>query len=321
VGVSVEEVIWCYRMILGREPESPRAISVHTNISDVTALREAFFRSREFSTQGRASVDLRQKVGRLPLDVPANEIEYSATETQLNQCLQKIKAAWSHMGNTKPHFSVITNKQYLPDTLEENISSFWASGMIEAECVEKILLRYKIGSLFSRVCVEFGCGVGRVTMGLAKRFGVVHAYDISQGHLSLAEQRAQELRQNNCDFHLCSDRFLEALEVCDVFYSRIVFQHNPPPVIVRLIENALRALKPNGIAIFQVPTYCVDYRFVLKEWLIVENELGMEMHCLPQHAIWEIIKNACCEVLEVREDDAPGTSRFISNTFVIRKLP
>ena len=50
--ISRESVIWGYRFILGREPESEQAITDHLNVPDLDALRSALLSSREF----RASV-------------------------------------------------------------------------------------------------------------------------------------------------------------------------------------------------------------------------------------------------------------------------
>jgi SAM-dependent methyltransferase len=285
----------------------------------ITELRDDFMRSAEFATRTRHLVGAWERGRRLPLDVPGNEIEYGATTSEILQCLKKIGVAWSHMGDTMPHFSVLTDKRYLPDALNQNLLKFWASGETEAGNVERMLMRFGCDDLSKKTCVEYGCGVGRVTAGLAVRFGVVHAYDISPSHLSLAKQRVQELGKSNCKYHLCADDPLGPLEACDVFYSKIVFQHNPPPVIVRLIENALGALKGGGVAVFQVPTYCAGYRFTLGDWLATEQRLGMEMHCLPQQVIFELVVKSSCELLMVREDNATGDDRFISNTFVIRK--
>jgi SAM-dependent methyltransferase len=320
MAVSEEEVVWCYRLLLGREPESAQAISRHMGCEDLATLRQVFIRSGEFSTRWRRKADPAQQVRRLPLDIPAIEVEHAATESQLQKCLEKIRAAWSHMGITTPHFSVLTNKQFLPGALGKNLKKFWASGDAEAGSVEKILTRHGLGSLNKLTCVEYGCGVGRVTTGLARRFAVLHAYDISPGHLALARQRAHEVSVSNCQFHLCSENTLSPLESCDFYYSKIVFQHNPPPIIVRLVENAIRALRPNGIGIFQVPTYYLGYQFVIKEWLATDHGLGMQMHCLPQRVILAIIRDGGGEVLELREDSATGDDRGISNTFVVRKV-
>jgi SAM-dependent methyltransferase len=315
MAVTREEVLWCYRSILGREPESEKAVEAKLKTKDFAALREAFLSSSEFINKQK---NLPPRRSFMPRDVEKNEIEYEATPTQLKECLTKIKAAWSHLGITRPHHSVLTNERYLPDNLPKNLDDFYASGEVEAKCVEKMLARHDFTGLEKKTCVEYGCGVGRVTMGLARLFDKVHAYDISPNHLALAEERAATVGVANCKFHLCSAEPLAPLEACDFFYSRIVFQHNPPPVIAQLIRNALRSLKTGGIAIFQVPTYHPGYRFSIKEWLATEHALDMQMHCLPQPAIFKIFADEYCVPLEVREDGSTGGA-FISNTFIVRR--
>jgi hypothetical protein len=72
--------------------------------------------------------------------------------------------------------------------------------------------------------------------------------------LELAKQRTLSLGINNIEFHLCTANiFKEKLKECDFFYSRIVFQHNPPPLIRKLIEMSLKSLKKEGIELLPVP--------------------------------------------------------------------
>jgi hypothetical protein len=71
--------------------------------------------------------------------------------------------------------------------------------------------------------------------GLARRFALVHGYDILPVNLSYAAESAKEISLANVTFHVCSENFLAQLNECDVAYSRIVFQHKPPPAQCRLI--------------------------------------------------------------------------------------
>lgn len=257
----------------------------------------------------------------LPLHLPALPIDTVATNQELALCVAKIKTAWEHLGAAKPHFSVLSGEQFLPENLGASAESFWASGRSEAAMVQNLLRRYGFTALANGTCVEYGCGVGRVTMNFAGMFTTVHAYDISANHLAIAKQRADELAVNNVIFHLCSEHFLDEISPCDFFYSVIVFQHNPPPIIAELIRKALGSLRKGGIAIFQVPTYIVGYRFILAEWLLADHTLDMQMHCLPQAQIFKLISDANCMMLEVREDNWTGApDTYISNTFVVQKL-
>lgn len=313
--VTRDDIVWCYRNLLGREPESERAVRAYLGVRGFRKLVQYFVDSPEFAARPPGG-----KMHFAALDLPAIEVDSEATEEQLAAAVGIIKAAWSHLGEVKPHFSVITDPQYLPENLDGSIDRFWASGEVEAGAAQRVLGRYGMTDLSGMVCVEYGCGVGRVTMGFARRFAQVHGYDISSGHLDVARRRADELGLANIGLHLCAENLLADLEPCDFFYSKIVFQHNPPPIIVRLIRQALAALKPGGIAVFQVPVYAAGYRFRIAEWLTAKHRLDMQMHCLPQPRIFELIAEEDCFPLEVREDNATGApDKYISNTFVVRK--
>jgi hypothetical protein len=46
----------------------------------------------------------------------------------------------------------------------------------------------------------------------------------------------------------------------------------------------------------------------------------MQMHCLTQQVIFELIADEGCVPLEVKEDNSTGApDKYISNTFVVRK--
>jgi len=316
--VSKEAVIWGYRLLLGREPESEHVMRAHTNTTDEAELTDNLLRSEEFAAKRRLQASANLTV---PLHAAPIEVEVTATPEQLAACLAKIREAWTHLGILRPHFSVLTNDKYLPENLHESIDDFWSSGEVEANQMIKILERHGCGGYRDKQCVEYGCGVGRVTMALARKFKRVDAYDISPGHLQRAQLRAQETGVRNVVLHQCSSNMLAKLQECDFFYSRIVFQHNPPPVIIELTRQALASLRPGGVAVFQVPTHIVGYRFRLQEWLNTNHALDMQMHCVPQSKLFELITEQRCVVLEVREDGSAGApDRMLSNSFVVRKL-
>jgi SAM-dependent methyltransferase len=236
----------------------------------------------------------------------------------LQATIERVRGTWTRLGADRPHFSVMTHEQFLPPNLPGSIDHFWASGDLEAAQVAGIVAGHG-GVPGGKVCVEYGCGVGRVTGALARYFGHVHGIDISPGHLALASQRMTELGCSNVTLTLCPDTVVGLLPPCDVYYSRIVLQHNPPPLIHALLRAGMAALKPGGLAIFQVPTYAAGYNFNIDAWLAADAPQDMEMHCLPQPTIFQAIAEAGCVPLEVREDDSTGDGRYISNVFVVRR--
>jgi hypothetical protein len=110
-------------------------------------------------------------------------------------------------------------------------------------------------------------------------------------------------------------------EPFDVWFSYIVLQHNPPPVIAMVLRRALSMLAPGGVAIFQLPTHALGYRFDLAAYLAAPVSDAIEVHCLPQSVVFRLAAEAGCVPLEVREDTAMGPpSHWLSNSFVFAKL-
>ena len=313
--VTEDDVVWCYRNILQREPESQSAVKRHLPVKDFRELMLNFIASAEF--RGKRTVP-----AFVPLDRPAMEVEVSASSPQLTKLHERIRKAWTHLGADRPYHSVLVEAEFLPKNLnDEAIHRFWASGKAESGVIRGILKNHEFTDTQSRTCVEYGCGLGRLTLSLAPIFCKVHAYDISPLHLEFAERQAREAKIGNVLFHLSTrDKNNPKIAECDVFYSRIVFQHNPPPIIQDLIVRSLGSLRPGGIAIFQVPTYIEDYAFCLQEYLRLPVKLDMEMHCIPQSVVFELISAAQCRLLEVREDTSiGGFGQRVSNTFIAQR--
>jgi len=306
-----------YRVALKRDPD-PVGLEGHvlqlSNHGKLDEIIIQFIQSPEFRKKHLGTIPFMHQ------SMPAMTNDYNkATPEQLQLISDKIKQSWEHLGDTRAHHSVLTSKDFLPDSLEKNIGAFWKSGEREVQEIEAILKRHGVKLSEVKTAVEYGCGVGRVTIPLSKSVSSMHAYDISRPHLDYAKEHANEERAT-INFHLVSDP-LGKLQPCDLFYSRIVFQHNPPPIIHQLIKNALESLNPGGIALFQVPTYINGYEFQLEEWMNKDHALDMQMHCIPQTAVFKIADLTGCKILEIREDNWCGDpNNYLSNTFVISKI-
>lgn len=317
---SREEVIYAYRLLLGREPESETVINHYaTELKDLKSLRELFMNSPEFRDQ--LSSQTMPRAPRPPFSGPRMEVQLDLTAEQLAALFARTQAQWEHLGATEPHWSVITNENYRQERYAGNEASFYASGESECQLFESTLRRAGLELNAAATCVEFGCGVGRVTAGLARRFARVIGVDISASHLRYAEQYARNEGLHSMQLrHLARLEDVPALGSYDVLYSRIVLQHNPPPVQAWLLRQLLGQLRSGGIGFFQIPVYKPGYRFRLQDYLQLPNETDMEMHYLPQQALLEAIEAAGCKVLELREDDAIGLSATaISNTVLVRR--
>lgn len=103
--------------------------------------------------------------------------------------------------------------------------------------------------------LDFGCGVGRLTQALARRFETVVGVDVSARMVELARRVN---RYGSRVTYVANDRedlAPVALGSVDFVYSNITLQHIAPDQAVRYIREFLRVLRPGGIAVFQVPSH------------------------------------------------------------------
>lgn len=318
--ITREEVIYAYRLLFGREPESEVVINHYaTEVPDLQTLRHLFVNSAEFQTSMAGL--LAPRAPRPGFNGPPMKVQLTAPTDKLLALFSKVSDQWHHLGETEPHWSVLTNESYFQEHFHMNREAFYASGETEAKMFDATLARARVSRLNFDRCLEFGCGVGRVTGALAARFPHVVGVDISAAHLRVAQDYLTSHGISNVDCrHLESIEDVATLGCFDVLYSRIVLQHNPPPVMQRLLIDLLGQLNIGGLAFIQIPTYKAGYRFFLEEYLKVENATDMEMHFFPQSTLLELIAEQGCKVLEIREDDAIGVSlTTVSNTLLLQK--
>jgi 2-polyprenyl-3-methyl-5-hydroxy-6-metoxy-1,4-benzoquinol methylase len=257
-----------------------------------------------------------------PAYVPA-PIDWHIDSGKMEKLLAHIESVWERYGKEDPYYSVATQDVFRKENLSEDaIKQFYLSGKDTMLMVERILQRVGVwDSLAKAHCMEYGCGLGRVTAQLARYFTTVKGLDISANHLAMAKSRMEALGIGNVSFQkVRSVSELEKTANYDFIFSVIVLQHNPPPVIADIIRSFFLSLNKGGIALFQVPVRIKGYRFEIDDYLKTMKQLReMEMHCFPQHVILALAAECDCVPLEIQDDYWTGCEHMQSQTFVIRK--
>lgn len=119
----------------------------------------------------------------------------------------------------------------------------------------------ELASLFGRlgadprggVCLEVGCGPGRMTAGLAERFEAVVALDVSPAML---ERARSAVAAGNVEFRAVSGVRLDGVAdgAADAVVCYLVLQHLPRRALVEdYLREFGRVLKPSGEAFVQLP--------------------------------------------------------------------
>lgn len=315
MSVSNEMIEWAYRLFLDREPENEHAVSNKVKfLARTQDVRREFLSSLEFKSKNPGFHSLT-----LTGNEPPFEIEMT---NDLRPIFDHIQQVWEHLGETEPYWSVLTWDEF-KSTGTGTPEDFYATGQKDVTVLRCSLKRNNIDEKSLRVCLEFGCGLGRVTHWLAKEYETVFGLDISSKHLRIAQRYFDEQNIGNIELRrLTNLEDLMTIPNVDLIFTTRVLQHNPPPIIAFIIGNLLKALNPGGIAFFQLPTYRSGYRFRLQDYLSIQiNKQQMEMHILPQYEVFDIINKEGGKVLEVLEDDCTSL-RYgeRSNSFIVQKI-
>jgi SAM-dependent methyltransferase len=313
-----------YRGLLGREAE-PEGLRTHTERlranRDLLSLLQDFTNSSEYKARSCCSPP-----PSFGLDgAPPMRVQTSCGPEERLALWSHIASVWSAYGETDPYWSVMTNPRWRAANMSnaKALSDFHATGEGDALRLDAWLRRNALFCDADAVCAEYGTGVGRVTSFLAGRFRRVITFDVSRSHLNIARDHLEGKGVHNVEYVLVRGEMdLERLTGIDVFYSILVLQHNPPPIMEEILDRAFDGLRPGGAAFFQIPTYSRDYAFSCAEHLShIEKETVMEMHFLPQQSVFELGRRHDVFPLEIEPDWCIGHhDRWISSTFLMAKL-
>ncbi len=297
--VTDEDVTWAYRIALGREPESAAIVAEQRRgAPTLLDLRRNIFNSVEFLHGIGRTI-----VAQIPPTFHAATAPDIASPDRADlreRMFRHIAGSWSHYGETEAHWSVLTFDRYREETLKENLDEFHRSGATLVQSFQRALARNGLAVPRGGTCIELGCGVGRITRWLAPLFGKVIALDVSPGHLALAREYVGR-HAGNVEFRqLRGIEDFAALPPADAFYTFLVLQHNPPPVIEAILDRVFAGLAAKAVAFVHLPTFIPDYHFDAEAYLAErEDRLDMEMHMLPQKDVFRLAARHGMQLFEV----------------------
>jgi ubiquinone/menaquinone biosynthesis C-methylase UbiE len=166
--------------------------------------------------------------------------------------IDSMRDNWNNLANENSMHYIASEK----DNWEER--DFFASGERDiARHLDPVMERLRFSPQGKKL-LEIGCGVGRLSFSLVKRFGEVDALDISPQMIKRAIEYQEKFCALNVRFHVGSGKDLAGFgnEEFDFCFSYIVFQHIPSVnLIFDYVREMGRVLKPGGMFLFQVNGY------------------------------------------------------------------
>ncbi|HET7433662.1 MAG TPA: class I SAM-dependent methyltransferase [Thermoanaerobaculia bacterium] len=160
---------------------------------------------------------------------------------------RRYRDDWAELAKREPYFAVLTDPRYLREHFDDDARrAFFASGEADVDALFA-LVRSHVPDFAPRSALDFGCGVGRLTIPLARRCGRATGVDI-------APEMVAEARANASGVDAAFVTNLEDVsERFDFIASLIVFQHIPVSEGVATLTKLLRRLAPGGVAAIHMP--------------------------------------------------------------------
>ena len=171
------------------------------------------------------------------------------TVGQLSELASESRQArdWDDLATVDPLWAVLSADSKRNGGWE--LDEFFATG--EAEVEHILATATELGRPARREqALDFGCGVGRLTRALAKRFGETQGVDVSERMLEQARRLNEDTP--NLTFATADE---PPTGPFDLVVANLVLQHLPSRALARAyINRLLKAARPDGLVVFQLPT-------------------------------------------------------------------
>ncbi len=164
---------------------------------------------------------------------------------------EKDKDYWQGVGDENPYWAVLSQDKYTGTDLdEERKREFMAAGISDIDFALALIRRFVREDFAPRAALDFGCGVGRLAVAMARHAQQVTGVDVSHSMLKRAAENART-------FGAPHVRLLDHIpeEAFDWINSFIVFQHIEPQTGIALLRQLLSRLAPGGVVSLHFSIY------------------------------------------------------------------
>ena len=155
---------------------------------------------------------------------------------------------WEKFGDTDPYWAVLTDQKFRRSSMDAATrAEFFASGEAHLDWVEETIRSAVDVAFAPQRVLDFGCGVGRVLIPLAKRYPAAVGVDVADSMLREARRNMSE-QDVSADLIRGDERLSQLTGAFDFIHSYIVFQHIPPERGLKMTAALVDRLTPGGTA-------------------------------------------------------------------------
>ncbi|MCU0661455.1 MAG: methyltransferase domain-containing protein [Myxococcota bacterium] len=229
--------------------------------------------------------------------------------------IEELKRHWDSFGKKDPLWAILTAPGKRGGRWD--VGEFFNSGVEEVRGVQTYLDK-TVPGYRTRLALDFGCGVGRLTQALCAHFDRCVGVDIAPSMIQLANRF--NLYGDRCEYRLNTAPDLSAFPdgEFDFIYSNIVLQHMAPVYSRQYMRDFVRLIAGGGYALFQVPAQLAEsndgrakveqlHRQAFRAALSAET---MSMSASPG-ASFDILVNVRNDSMEIWRKGHAGDGRYL----------
>ncbi|MCP3963689.1 MAG: class I SAM-dependent methyltransferase [bacterium] len=163
---------------------------------------------------------------------------------------ETLENTWNALGKSDPLWAILSHPEAEGGKWPRD--RFFATGELEISWILDEIQHLGL-PLHPGTVLDFGCGVGRATRALARRFENTHGVDLAPSMIDLARELDPG---SGIYYHLHGRPDLNLFDDAsfDFVYSRLVLQHMSPDLSLAYIPELVRVLRPGGLIAFQLPS-------------------------------------------------------------------
>ncbi|MCC6243947.1 MAG: class I SAM-dependent methyltransferase [Gemmatimonadaceae bacterium] len=221
--------------------------------------------------------------------------------------LDTVRKTFEKLGREDPLYGVLTDHKRRHNKWDP--VEFFETGVAEVTRMMQAMAAIPLDAPRGDA-LDFGCGVGRLTLALGAHFERVVGIDIADTMIERAREYNTLGDRITYLVNTRDDLSLLPTASFDFVYSSIVLQHIPPESAKRYIAEFMRILRPGGVAAFHVPSgkpyapgslgamwYRVRREYLRRAWKLIRGRAPYEMHYVPRTEVEAIVREGNAELV------------------------
>jgi SAM-dependent methyltransferase len=186
---------------------------------------------------------------------------------------------WEAYGRLDPYYGVLSSERFKSDRLDAvSKAEFFASGEKHVDYMMQTIRAAFDAKSGPRRVLDFGCGVGRCTIPLARIADEIVAMDVSPSMLREAEKNCAERSIRHVRFVEADDKLSGVTGTFDIIHAFLVFLHIPPERGRLLLSRLLDSLGDGGIIV-------VDFLYQRSEHALIRTLGELRKKLPPLHYV------------------------------------